>query len=530
MNAISNNSLRPVFLAFCVFFGGSVFAVPFDMILSADPVLEDVRFLSLESGRPFLSFTPPLAPAEIERFLDSIDTSLLSAPALQAYDRARSRLVPEARLSFTSDTFSAFLNIHSTVEGKVRFNTDLDWHPRHPDIAPMVSFPFRFFFADVVQLYLEPFFAVGILEYKRAGRFGTNLHYNVERDIDGTFPHRAFLAAGGSWWNFQLGRDHLFWGTGHTGSFSFSGDAQYFEYARLSFFSERVKYSFIVNQMPLRLTGSMYGGNLAERDFTRTTQRHFYLSRLDVVFRDTVSIGIMEGRMTGNSPLHIRYINPLMMFALTEHDLASSFFSLEANWNAARRLSIYGQFVMTDFAFPGGGSGRPPSGLGFMAGLNFAHAINTWGSVFFLEYTYASPYLYMSQDPFSSFIQMNKLDVGSVQHYFTGFPRDTIALTFGARFFNDDTLSLEGRLSWLSRGGHATGNESWTWTQSPLREIALSGVPENNYIASFTASWRPFTHIGFNGSVTGIFSRSNNNNPERNIGGGQASFSVTFQY
>jgi len=445
---------RSIFFLCIIFLAKSVFALPFDMILTGDPILEDIRFLSIESGTTFLSFTPPLAPAEVENFLDSIDPSVLSIPAQEAYQRIQNRLIPQSRLSFASDNFSALLNINSTVEGRVRFNRDLDWHPRHPNIAPMISLPARFFFANTVQLYLEPFVAVSIPHYEKAGTFGTNLHYNVEGDLDPTMPHRAFLAAGGSWWNFQIGRDHLFWGTGHTGSFSFSGNASYFEYARLSLFSGRFKYSLIINQMPLRLTHDMaYGG-----DRSRTTQRHFYLHRLDFIFRDSLSIGIMEGRMVGNSPLNLRYIIPLAMFNSSEEDMTSSFFSIEANWNIFRSFSVYGQFVMNDFAALSDNSSQSPSGLGFMAGLNFTHSFSTWGSVFFLEYIYTHPYLYMSSSPFSSFIQRNRVDVTGTRYYFIGFPRDTITLTLGARFFRGSALSLTGELSWLSRGEYAADN------------------------------------------------------------------------
>jgi len=513
MNKRNAKKLRFVLLACFLFLGSNVFALPFDMILSGDPTLEDLRFLSLESGRPFLSFTPPLAPAEVENFLDSIDPSLLREPAQQAYYRIRERLIPQARLSFTSNAFSTFFNINSMVEGRVRFNTDLDWHPLNPDIPPMVSFPIRFFFADAVKLYLEPFIAVGVPYFETARIFGTNLHYNIEGDIDPTMPHRAFFAAGGQWWNFQLGRDRLFWGTGHTGSFSFSDNANYFEYARLSFFSARLKYSLIINQMPLY----------------RIMQRHFYLHRLDFALSNTLSIGIMEGRMVGNSPLNLRYINPLMIFLPHAEDESISFFSLEANWNIARSFSVYGQFVMTDFALPNGNSGRSPSGLGFMAGLNFTRSFNTWASVFFLEYMYTYPYLYMGSSSLLSFIQRNKITVSRTRYYFIGYPRDTMALTLGARFFRGNSLSFEGELAWVSRGEYATSDVLWTWVASGVNERSLSGTPENNYIASFAARWQPFTHFAFGGSITGILS-NNNNNSGTNIAGGQVAFSVIFQY
>ena len=98
---------KPLFLFFLcfVFPALSLFASPYDMILVGDPVLEDLRYLSLESGDPFLSFSPPLAPHEIKQYLDTLDPYILSLPAQEAYKRVKTRLSPEAALSFSSNTW-----------------------------------------------------------------------------------------------------------------------------------------------------------------------------------------------------------------------------------------------------------------------------------------------------------------------------------------------------------------------------------------------------------------------------------------
>jgi len=429
-------------------------------------------------------------------------------------------------LSFTSDIFSAFLNIHSTIEARARFNQDIDWHPRHPHIPPMVSAPARFFFADRFQLYFEPFVAMIVPHYESAGGFGTNIHYDVDGKLDPTFPHRVFAAAGGHWWNFQIGRDRLFWGTGHTGSLSFSQGSRYFEYARLSFFTARIKYSLIINQMPLRID-AMYDSPYqpSEEGFFRTTQRYFYLHRLDFMFGDTFSLGIMEGRMTGNSSLNFRYIVPAVLSTSDREELTASFFSLEANWNIIRSFSVYGQFVMNDFT-----GNNSLNGLGFMAGLNFSRSFTTWASIFFLEYIQTSPYLYMNPSPFSSFIHMNRTTAAGtgVQYHFIGFPRDTSILTLGARFFRGRDLSFEGELSWLARGENAARDLVWSWNRSSA--VSPSGTPEHNVIAALSAQWRPLSYIAFNGNITGIFSHNHENNSGSNRTGGQVSLSVTFYY
>jgi len=549
-------SLRLVSLSVFLFLAFGLFAVPFDMIPTGDPILEDLRYLSLESGRSFLSLPPPLAPAEVEQFLDSLDESLLSEPAREAYYRARKRLVPETRLSLTRDYFSVFLNINSTLEARVRFNKDIDWYPQYPKIAPMLSVPLTFFFADILQLYFEPIVTVSPPYYQSADIFGVNMHYDTG-NLDPTMPHRAFIAAGGHWWNFQLGRDRLLWGTGHTGSLTFSDNSAYFEYARLSLFSKIVKYSLIVNQMPLRITEDLYNPDpdlWEPGSITHTTQRHFYLHRLDFSFFDRITLGAMEGVMVGNSPLEIRFLNPFMLFhsffSWVDYDewpegvksqgrggsMIGSFFSVEVNWNIIKSLSIYGQFVMNEVALKAESrnSDQPPNAMGYMAGINFTHSFNTWGSSFFLEFVYTDPFLYILSSPFASFIQMCKYAPGSgeVQYRFIGYPRDTICLTLGGRFFNRDTLSLSGSLSWLSKGQQDENGLEWNWDVSQAARDARtpSGTVENNFIISLGAQWNPLPYLGVNGGITGIVALNNGHNSGSDEIGGQAHVSVSFHY
>ena len=61
--------LKLFFVILFVFAIGSVFSAPYDMISVGDPVLNDLFYLSLETGNSILSFTPPVAPGEIRIFL-----------------------------------------------------------------------------------------------------------------------------------------------------------------------------------------------------------------------------------------------------------------------------------------------------------------------------------------------------------------------------------------------------------------------------------------------------------------------------
>jgi len=164
-----------LFLFIFSFFNLNLFSSPYDMILIGDPVLDDLRYLSVESGNSVLSFIPPFAPHEIQIFLNSIDASLLSPPALQAYNRVLNRLNPKTPLNISSDLFTFFINVNSTLEARTRFNSDIMWNPQYTKTPAVLSLPLRFFFSESVTLYLEPMYAMDPEDYKKLDYFGVNI-------------------------------------------------------------------------------------------------------------------------------------------------------------------------------------------------------------------------------------------------------------------------------------------------------------------------------------------------------------------
>ena len=69
-------------------------------------------------------------------------------------------------------------------------------------------------------------------------------------DLDFNMPYRAFVAAGGDHWSFQLGRDRLNWGAGTSGNLAMSDTLKYHNLARVTTFSDRFKYTFLTSFFP----------------------------------------------------------------------------------------------------------------------------------------------------------------------------------------------------------------------------------------------------------------------------------------
>ena len=535
-------------LLFFVLITPLVFSQHFDMILADDPILEDLRLLSLEARKPFLSFSPPLAPGEIRKFTDSLDTEKLSANGREAYSRIQNRLTPSSNISYTDELFSVLFIPNTTLEGRVRFNPNIEWYPRYYQSPSFFSAALNASFANTAQLYFEP-----ILTDNTSGKandnFTSNIIYISNAPIHNVYFLRAFGAAGGSWWNFQLGRDRLFWGTGHTGSLTFADNSPYFDFARFSLFSSTVKYSVLVNQLPIRLSPALFAdewlnANLESIDTKHTTlQRYFYLHRIDIKVFDKISIGLMEGVMIGDSPFEIRYLNPLMVFHTlfawndfpkwqpNNGDMVGSFASVELNWNVFSNFSFYGQFVMNEFTLPGE-TDEQPDALGFMAGAQYSFSFNNWAAITYLEFIYTDPYLHILSSPFASFIQMDRAS----NYYFIGYPRDTMAVTFGVNMFNNKTLHFLSRFSWLASGQHTvnrgTNGLTWNWEKGPeaMAERSPTSTVENKFVLSLTSSWNPYTWLSLKATIEGIVSLNNNHIPNNKQIGGQSSFSVGFKY
>jgi len=523
------------------------------MILTDDPVLDDLRYLSVESGNSILSFIPPFAPHEIQTFLNSLDVSLLSPSALQAYYRVEKRLKPEAIINISGDLFTFFININSTLETRTRFNTDIAWYPQNKKTPAFVSLPLRFFFSEYVTLYLEPMYAMDPQDYKNFDYFGDNIPIGADYVCDLNIPLRAFLSVGGPFWNFQIGRDRLSYGTGQNGNLAIMDNPDYHDFMRLSLFSKFFKYSFLVSHLPLELSDEIMfpNENFEDGYLKRTTQRYLYLHRIDISFFNKVSLGIMEGALVGNSGLELRFLNPMSVyhsfFSWWNYDewqnekydsMVGSLLSVEVNWNILDSLAFYGQFTMNDFATEHELSispeGQPPNALGYMTGLRYTHSINSWGSIFHVEFFYTDPYLHIVASPFASYIHMRYLAWAPDRYYYNyiGYPRDTIAIYAGADFFKNDIIKLSALFSWIAIGKHIKDGVKWDFEKSPPYNLEKtpSTIVENKYILSFAAQWKIYPYITIKGEISGIYSLYDDHINNSNTLGGQACFSINFYY
>ncbi|MFP3089160.1 capsule assembly Wzi family protein [Treponema sp. TIM-1] len=524
--------LSPLVLFFMVL---RLYAEPMVMISPGDPLLDELRFLLREGGISFTSFTPPFSGYEIREILQDLNPDTLSDPARAAYNRIMEALNP--KLLLPRGIFNLSLGVQTAPEVRLRTNKEVSWIRGIYDSPAFLKIPVNLFFTDHLLLNAEPMLTSEPSSYEDEGvLWNTNLPYLPER-VDLNLPLRAFVAAAGPWWSFQIGRDRLSFGSGKTGNLALSDTPDFYDFGRISFFSPYFKYSFLISQLPLA-TDTLFApgfGPASSGELTQTTQRYLYLHRIDMRFFRRISLGFTEGIMAGNSPPELRFFTPLGLFHsffawndyeawhgtgprgdTGEGSLVGSLFSVDLEWAVLPALALYGQLVMNEFStsyeknrWP---DTQPPNGLGYLAGLEYTPGFKSWGASFYGELVYTDPYLYVLSSPFASFISMRRLpELGNkdLRYRWIGHPqgRDTMLIALGADFLREPWEFALG-LSFIRMGEHTI---QWDWSQGKdsFNEVSPTGRPENVFTAQGEMLWQflPGFSLKFYAGLSMVFDR-----------------------
>jgi hypothetical protein len=521
-----------VFLLFVAFVALSpetqgLFAMPFSMIPAGDPLLDDLRLLVRESGSSFPSMTAPLSRDEILRILDAIDPESLEPPLRELYDGIYGALNPA--LLYAEGPFGLEAHVKLAPEIHLRTNTKIPFGKPDTENPLALALPLTTYFADTVELTITPSVSSDPFYYdEQDSHWAVNIPYEAER-LDLNMPLRAYVAAGGGWWNVQLGREKVSYGLGHTGNLALSAAPDFYDFARFSLFSRNFKYSAFVGQMPLNLRSPQILSEerraaAGEGALLQTTQRHLYHHRIDTRFFNKLSLGIGEALMAGNSPLELRYMSPLIVMhnAWPWRDyeewgtgekgyMTGSLFSLDLDWAIIPSLALYGQFVLNEFSTPYElehyPDSQPPNGLGYLAGVEYTHAFGAWRALVYGEFVYTDPFLYTLSSPFASYVWMRRpSETGSKPLRYKwighGEGRDMMLFALGASLAKTD-LQLSADISFVNRGEHGI---PWDWAQDDkaLHERTPTGTAERRLTAALGAVWRPLPRLSLSGSAAGV--------------------------
>jgi len=499
-----------------------------------DPVWDDLHAVLLDAGRVEVSPTPPYPDSRILAELDAIDPAALSQPAREA----RSRILDELSesLPLRAGPASGRVGLEATPAVDWRSSNSTPWIDGYADRKPLLSIPFEIAFADSVYGYsalalkADPnLVAAGPLT---PGGFNVAEIAAAPIGIDATFPFRAFGSVGGSWWNFQIGRDRLSMGSAGPWNLTISSAAEFYDFARLSLFGPSFAYSGLVVQL--------------------NPDRNIYMHRFDLRFGGGLSLGVTEGTLIGQAPLELRYLNPLMVFhgfqswsdyeylGIGYKEGSASEIGLEINWSPIPWFSLSAQYEMNQISDPlkmlfwSGTVSEIPDGESLLGSLSLRVPVENAFIVVKMTGAYTTPLDYLSTGTVLSNALGNLLSsptespiswiydrptksnpISGASSTVTrslswiGFSEgpDTILAALSAGLDAGSAWSVLGDLEWKAKGAEnsfATVND-WDKPNPTLATLTTpSGTVEYDLVAGITArTGLPPLTAGLRCSVSG---------------------------
>lgn len=416
-----------------------------EIIPLASGVYDAMDALFIMEGKAIPSTTRPWSIAETEKYLSMVSES--TSPGL--YDFVLKEIGRKATVSF-DETVDLRLGLSSNVNAYYHTNTSFVFPFDETD-----NYFFRMFSDNdrttldlkagiygLDSIYL--FFSFQLRPADRMNdipfhsyRFNFDLCYlspeGFTYDVDLIVPDRAFLSAGGSFWNIQLGRDRFSIGTGETGSLILSDSFLHQDLLRFNLFGTRFKFSYALISFwhpDIQKDGDEKTRG-AYAYMTNRLEGRFLSDRLYFAFSNTTLF-----KNDNDDGINLRYLNPIdyyhNFFVRSRQNSSCSFeavLALAKSWNA------YGQILIDDISSPNEAKGgdSAPDELGFMIGIKHMSAIRTGILGVSLEAVYTLPFLYHrstsaytqpDDDTGLSYIGIIRYAGGEIDYkrYYIGYP------------------------------------------------------------------------------------------------------------
>ena len=380
-------------------------------------VYEAIASLYVLQGLSLPSTTAPYSEAELLMMLDKIHTSELNGATKATYEYIISQLDVQPKIQSKGAGFS--WNFDTTLETYTHTDTTNfvgreHWNRGYINQKPLMTVGLETWPSDSFYGYSE--FSVGNTYTLEQGfsttAFGTNLILvspAVLTDLDFNMPYRAFVAMGGDYWSFQIGRDRLNWGAGESGNLMMGDNLKYHNMARLTTFSEKFKYTFVTSFFPHPTSyidsDSSHDAVVGDGQEDALSGLTMYMAhRLEWrMFRDKFNLALTESIMyqSEENLLDLRILNPAMIF----HDYyirsnANSLLGVEFDYTPINGVNFYAQAVVDEFSLPG----EPipseteknfPICFGYLAGVKVDKPIGNLMAHASLEAAYTDPFLYL---------------------------------------------------------------------------------------------------------------------------------------
>ncbi len=390
-------------------------------ILSLDnDVYQAIEMLYISQGLALPSTTGPYSEAELALMLEKIDRGSLKQKLIPVYEYVVGNLALEPKTQGKGIGLS--WNFDANLEGYLHTDTTNfvgreNWIRGFKDQKPLLEIGLETWPGKNFYGYSE--FTLGNANTLENGFGATMLSSNIPlvppalmTDLDFNMPYRAFVAAGGNYWSFQLGRDRLSWGAGTSGNLALSDTFKYHNMARFTTFSDRFKYTFVTSFFPHPMhyfdtteNGQTDGAIEGRGQGSRQNGLYLFMShRLEGrLFKDKVGLALTESMMyqSEDNYFDLRFLNPAAIF----HNYyirsnSNSILALEIDYTPFRGLNLYVQGIVDEFSMPGepradATTKAYPEAFGVLAGMKGIAPIGKLMGHASLEFAHTDPYLYI---------------------------------------------------------------------------------------------------------------------------------------
>jgi hypothetical protein len=299
--------------------------------------------------------------------------------------------------------------------------------------------------------------------------------------------------------DIQFGHDRFFLGNGYRSLI-------YSDYAPPSFFLKgnvkvwKLNYLFLVNQMTADTRGTSSGSGAARDGYP---QKFSAIHHVSLNIGKKFNLGIFESVIfspqdtVGTNNFRVEYLNPIIFYRAIEQQNGSSdnvMLGLDFKWNAIRKISLYGQFVLDEFVIDHvrARDGWWANKFAVQAGGKYIDAFGISNLDLQGEINVVRPYTFS-----------HNTDYGNYSHY-----RQPIAHPLGAnfkeftgivRFQPLPRVSLKGKLSYMQTGRDTLTATSTSWGGNILRNNQLKardlgntigqGVSNDILFGTLTVTW-----------------------------------------
>lgn len=390
-------------------------------------VYESMDALYLITGNGTPSNARPWTKAEASLIFSRLDSSVLSGSARSLYRIVEETIGEPLRFSF-SDGFQ--FDASADVSGELyahtngaQFKTDRDWIRGFEDRIPLLRFNFSFLLKDFLYIFTDlqygrnrfterdTFITVGkgtsthigsILDEESpypamiVGEGDTSWAYsqgfltNVlwpTRDLDFQTPKRAVASFGGENWNFNLSRDRMKWGNGHSGNFIIGDHVDYQEYSRFTAYSEHFKYDWVNVFFETNPTPNE---TVAQDTEFRILMAH----RLEFRILDIITFALSENIMYRGDVYNFRFLNPAFVYHnLNTTSMFNAIAHAELDIAFAKGFNAYAQYVLDQAGAPNDTSDQADA-FGWLAGVEHAMSAGPGVLSTSIEYAQTNPALY----------------------------------------------------------------------------------------------------------------------------------------